>query len=238
MLVLFLYSGNRWKPTAREHILYCSPATHVLESMKANFATLYIRKFENENYVKFPLKIKIRNARRPLWISHPEVDISAMRISLPRDADIKLISTEMIADDKFIKSFEVNPGDDLLVLGYPYCAESNDAGFPILRSGRISNYPLTPTKTTKTFLLDFEVFGGNSGGPVFMCSRNRAYDGSTHIGVVNQLMGIVIQEKHIIERVKTMDEETLRKHKLSLAVVVHASFLRDLLPMLPPVTSN
>ena len=71
-----------------------------------------------------------------------------------------------------------------------------------------------------------------------MCSRNRAYAGSTHIGVVSQLMGIVIQEKHIIERVKTMDEEILRKHKLSLAIVVHASFLKDLLLMLPPVTTN
>ena len=213
-------------------------ATHVLESMKANFATLFIRKFENENFVKIPIRTRIRNEGRPLWISHPQVDVAAMRISLPRDTDIQLISTEMIADDKFIKSFEVNPGDDLLVLGYPYGAEANEAGFPILRSGRIANYPLTPTKSTKTFLLDFEVFGGNSGAPVFMCSRNRAYGGSTHIGVVSQLMGIVIQEKHIVEHVKTMEEETLKKHKLSLAVVVHASFLRELLPMLPPVASN
>lgn len=71
-----------------------------------------------------------------------------------------------------------------------------------------------------------------------MCSRNRAYGGSTHIGVDSQLVGIVIQEKHLVEHVKTMEEETLKKHKLSLAVVVHASFLRELLPMLPPVASN
>ena len=157
-----------------------------------------------------------------------------MRIALPRTTDIKLISTELVATDDFIKDYEVNPGDDLLVLGFPYGAEANKAGFPILRSGRIANYPLIPTKMTKTFLLDFEIFGGNSGGPVFMCSRNRAFGGSTQIGVVSQLMGIVTHEKGFVEHVKTIDEEILKKHKLSLAVIVHASFLKELLLLLPP----
>jgi len=212
-------------------------ASHVLNSMKNDFATIFIRKFENDKFIKFPFKTKIRSNGQPLWVSHPQVDVAAMRISLPRNIDIKLISTELIATDDFIKNFEVNPGDDLLVLGFPYGAEANEAGFPILRSGRIASYPLTPTKTTKTFLLDFEIFGGNSGGPVFMCSRNRAYGGSTHIGVVRQLMGIVTQEKQIIEHVQTMEEKILKKHKLSLAVIVHANFLKDLLSMLPKINN-
>lgn len=209
-------------------------AGHVLNSMKNDFATIFLRKKVNNNYIKFPFQIKIRSNSQPLWVGHPEVDIAVMRISLPRVTDIKLISTELIATDDFISNFEVNPGDDLLVLGFPYGAEANEAGFPILRSGRIASYPLTPTKMTKTFLLDFEIFGGNSGGPVFMCSRNRAYGGSTHIGVVSQLMGIVSQEKQIVEHVKTIGEEILKKHKLSIAVIVHASFLKELLSMLPP----
>jgi hypothetical protein len=51
-------------------------------------------------------------------------------------------------------------------------------------------------------------------------------------------MGIVIQEKQFIEHTKTIEEKSLKKHSLSLAVVVHASFLEDLLSMLPSATTN
>ena len=44
----------------------------------------------------------------------------------------------------------------------------------IRASGRIASYPITPTSKTRTFLLDFEVFEGNSGGPVFLYERIRA----------------------------------------------------------------
>ena len=209
-------------------------AAHVLNGMKNDNVTIFLRKKEKDTFIKFPIQLKIRSNGKPLWIEHPEVDIAVMRMSIPHAADLKIISTEMIANDDFLNKFEVNPGDDLLVLGFPYGTESNEAGFPILRSGRIANYPLTPTKTTKTFMLDFEIFGGNSGGPVFMRSRNRTYGGSTHIGTVRQLMGIVSQEKIIIETVKTIGQEVKKKHKLSIAVIVHASFLKELLLMLSP----
>lgn len=210
-------------------------ASHVLNSIKDENATIFLRKKIGKKFVKYPFVISIRRNGSPLWVSHPEVDVAAMRIALPRDADIQLISTDLLATDEFIEKYEVNPGDDLLVLGFPYGAESNEAGFPILRSGKIASYPLIPTKMTKTLLLDFEVFSGNSGGPVFMCSRNRAYGGATHIGVVRQLMGIVSQEKQIVEHVKSIDQEVLKKHKLCLALVVHTSFLKELLNMLQPI---
>jgi len=210
-------------------------ASHVLDAMKGEKATIYLRKKVNESFVKHPFTISLRHKGKPLWVKHPDVDAAAMRLAIPKDADRRLVPTTLLATDEFINKFEVNPGDDLLVLGFPYGAESNEAGFPILRSGRIASYPLTPTRITKTFLLDFEVFRGNSGGPVFMCSRNRAYGGTTHIGVVRQVMGLVSQEKKIIERIKSIDQELLKEHKLSLAVVVHASFLKELLNMLPPI---
>ena len=210
-------------------------ASHVLDSMKGEKATIYLRKKVNGSFVKYPFTISIRHKGKPLWVKHPDVDVAAMRLGIPRDSDRRLVPTTLLATDEFINKFEINPGDDLLVLGFPYGAESNEAGFPILRSGRIASYPLTPTRITKTFLLDFEVFRGNSGGPVFMCSRNRAYGGTTHIGVVRQVMGLVSQEKKIIERIKSIDQELLKEHKLSLAVVVHAIFLKELLNMLPPI---
>ena len=130
-------------------------ATHVLTSIKSNQATLFLRTRKGDLYERLPYRIDIRKGGEPLWISHPDVDVSAMRIAIPKIADIKLISTDLLATDEFIKKYEVHCSDELFVLGFPYGTEANLAGFPILRSGRIASYPLTPTKIVKTFLLDF-----------------------------------------------------------------------------------
>jgi hypothetical protein len=210
-------------------------AAHVLEGMRTDTPIIHLRKQEGEKFSRLSYRLQIRKNGKPLWVKHPDVDIAAMRVRLPKEADIPLISTNLFETDDILEQFQVHPGDQLLVLGFPYGAEANDAGFPILRSGRIASYPLIPIKTNKTFLIDFEVFPGNSGGPVLFYSENRLYGGSTHPGSVQFIMGIVSQEKEVTERVDSMSETVLRKHRLALGVVSHASFVADLIKMLPPV---
>ena len=182
--------------------------------------------------------MSIRANKKPLWIRHPDVDVAAMRVALPEDADIRLVSTMLLATDETLKEFQVHPGDQVMVLGFPYGMEANEAGFPILRSARIASYPLIPTAKTKTFLLDFEVFPGNSGGPVLFYAENRVYGGSTHIGSVQFIVGVVSQEKGITEKMESLTETIIRKHKLAIAIVVHAAFVGNLLKMLPPMQAD
>ena len=211
-------------------------AAHVLNDMKGDGAILFLRKQVGTSYIKIPYPIKIRNKGNPLWVQHPQVDVAAMRIALPQDIDIHIFSTDLLATDKMLEDLEIHPGDELLVLGYPYGAEANEAGFPVLRSGRVASFPLIPTAETKTFLFDFPVFNGNSGGPVFMHHENRVYKGGTHIGVVRMILGVVSQEHGLEERVQSLSETVVRKHKLGLAVVVHARFVKEILGMLSPLT--
>lgn len=210
-------------------------AAHVLDEIKSNTAILFVRKRMGIAYVKIPYPIQIRDNGNPLWVRHPKVDVAAMRVALPQDIDIQIFSTDLLADDKALEELEIHSGDELLVLGFPYGAEANEAGFPILRSGRIAGFPLTPTSETLTFLLDFPVFNGNSGGPVYMHHENRSYKGATHIGVVRMILGVVSQEQAIEERVQSLSETLVRKHKLGLAVIVHARFVKEVLTMLPAI---
>src|SRR5207237_8735095 len=117
--------------------------------------------------------IKIRDAGQPLWVGPNDVDVAAMYITLPHGVQIPIISTNLLADDEMLSQFEVNPGEELSCLGYPFGAESNAAGFAILRSGRIASYPLLRTDWTQKFLFDFPIFPGNSGGLVYLHSKNR-----------------------------------------------------------------
>ena len=211
-------------------------ATHVLANMKGDKATLFLRKKINDLYEKLPWEISIRKEGKNLWINHPEVDVSAMYVALPMDIDIALLPIGILADDETFNKFEIHPGDELLCLGYPFSAEANKAGFPILRSGKIASFPIVPAKETKSFLFDFEVFKGNSGGPVyFVQSTARVYGGATHIGTIQFIAGLVSEEHVVTEEITSLYEKQSKVYPLALAKVIHASFIKETIEMLPPI---
>jgi S1-C subfamily serine protease len=207
-------------------------AAHVLNQMSGDEATLFLRKKDGDTYKKGGLAIKIREGAKPLWTAHPSADVAVMYVRLPKAADIALVSTDLIATDDTLRQFEIHPGDRLSCLGYPLGAEG-EAGFPILRSGYIASYPLLPTKTVKTFLFDFNVFEGNSGGPVYFVESNRTYGGATRIGTIQFVVGLVSQQRLATEEIKSLAETRLQRHQLGLAVVIHGGLIREALDLLP-----
>lgn len=208
-------------------------ANHVLNDMEGDVAVLFLRRKVGDTFQKIPWPIKIRLDGRPVWTTHPDADVAVMYISIPTDADVTPLPTDLLATDEILKKFNVHPGDRLSCLGYPLAAEANGAGFPILRSGQIASFPLTPTKTVKTFAFDFNVFEGNSGGPVYLSDSNRIYEGTTNIGSVQFLMGLVSQQWSVKESYKTRNEEGKHNYPLGIAIVINASLIREALDLLP-----
>ncbi len=119
-------------------------AAHVLNEISGDFATIFLRKNNRNNYTKYPYRIKIRDGKKNYYKTNNNVDVAVMYVALPKEIDILLASTEILADDAAIEKFEIYPGREVKILGYPFGVESNKWGFPILRSGDISSYPLTP----------------------------------------------------------------------------------------------
>lgn len=208
-------------------------AEHVLAGMPGETATLTLRKKNGDEYVKLPHEIPIRKGKNPLWITHPQADVAVMYVNIPNEAEVVLLPAEFLVTDKKLEELEIRPADRMLALGYPFGQEANAAGFPILRSGIIASYPILPTKKTKTMLFDFEVFKGNSGGPVFMIEKNRAYGGGIHLGVTQFIAGLVSQERNLTVATQTPFEARVEQHPLKLGVIVHASLIREAIDMLP-----
>ena len=201
-------------------------ARHVLDSIHGDTATLNLRRRTESGWRRARFPIKIRDSGQPLWTELEDVDVAVMYLNLPQGIQIPIISTSLLADDEMLSQFEVNPGEELSCLGYPFGAESNAAGFAILRSGRIASYPLLPTETTRTFLFDFQIFPGNSGGPVYLSSNNRTYAGKMHTGeTVHFIVGLVTQQLSA--------SLSSAKERLSLASVIHASLIKKAVAMLP-----
>lgn len=208
-------------------------AAHVLDTIKSDIATLNMRNKSGDTYKRIPIPIPIRTKGKPLWTKHPDVDVAAMYIQLPDDILFDLLPTNLIATDTVLQEFQIHPGDELFCLGFPYGAEANDVGFPILRSGKIASFPLLPIKKVKKFLFDFDVFGGNSGGPVYFVESNRNYAGGTQIGKIQFIAGIVSEQKFVKEKIISLNETKETKYQLGLAIVIHAQFIKETIDMLP-----
>ncbi len=106
---------------------------------------------------------------------------------------------------------DIGPGDEMMVLGFPEGYSSNAAGFPILRSGNVASYPNAPATAYPTFLLDFHVFPGNSGGPVYVQPAGQ---------LVGHVAGVLTQE------VEPNGEN------LGIGIVTKARFVRETLALL------
>ncbi|HUT61509.1 MAG TPA: serine protease [Phycisphaerae bacterium] len=209
-------------------------AHHVLAETRGNTTVMVFRRpKDDEEWERVEVPLRIRDGDRDLWQKHVDVDLAAMHVRLPEGAVPGLLPMEFLVDDEKIRRFEMGPGTELLCLGYPFGVEGTPEGFPILRSGKIASYPLLPTKKRKTFLFDFTVFPGNSGGPVYWHERNPSFGGGTLIGSFQGIMGVVTRQTLFPQSVQLVYERREIRTPLALGEVIHASFIRELVDSLP-----
>ena len=196
-------------------------AAHVLERMPDPDARIGWRTALGDGTWRFdPEPLTIRNGEgEPLWTQHPDHDVAVMEVQAPEAFARAAIPLGWLADENAFGAWQVGPGDELLSLGFPRGLSANRAGFPILRVGRIASYPLAPVTAFPTFLLDFTVFPGNSGGPVFWTPSARKRPGTTEPENAF-IAGLLSQE------VRVNDEQ------LEIGVVTHAVYVREAIEML------
>ena len=189
-------------------------ADHVFEGMAADQATIGYRVQGADGVWTYaPQHLTIRKAGKPLWTRNPTRDVAAIAITAPAAFANAAIPMDWLASDDALAKNALAPGDEMMVLGFPQGLSANPAGFPILRSGRVASYPLGPSAAYPTFLLDFRVFPGNSGGPVWLDSaegqKGRFIAGmltqQVEKGDQNLEIGIVTQARFIRDTLRLLD---------------------------------
>lgn len=194
-------------------------ARHVFDEMKANEVKLNWRRLdENGNWHLEPQNLKIRKkSGQMLWKNHQRFDIGVIFVNPPEGAKRAAIPFSWLADEKALLDYEIEPADELLALGYPRGLSANKIGFPILRSGRVASYPITPIKNFPTFLMDFAVFSGNSGGPVYISERIRKRRGAAETHEAHLILGLLAQQVELSDT------------RLEIGIVIHAQYIRETL---------
>jgi hypothetical protein len=205
-------------------------AAHVFEDIEGDDAQLVLRKqLPDKSFTTYLHPLKLRDKGKNLYYKHPSADVAAVFAVLPKDLNITTLATDFLADDDKLEEFELHPGDFLNCLGFPLYVDAQ-GGFPILRSGKISSYPLTPSSVYKTFEYEFPVFEGNSGGPVYFVDQNRIYNGQAHLGgPIQFIVGLVSQQ---------IGAKLFDNQKIGLGVVVPAHFIIETLALLPEPQEN
>lgn len=203
-------------PDGQPHTVLVT-ANHVLSKMPGGEARIGYR-IENPDgsWTYAPQTLKIRDgAGRELWTHHPSRDVAAISISAPPEFAKAAIPLNWLADDQTFAALKVGAGDEMMALGFPRGLAANRAGFPILRAGRVASYPIAPAKIFPTFLLDFAVFPGNSGGPVFMADNSRRRTGATEAQPAQFIAGLLTQQVE------------LNNERLEIGIVTQARYIRE-----------
>ena len=199
-------------------------ANHVLEKMPSANARIGYRIANADGSWSYsPQQLKIRDPKGgELWTHHPTRDVAVMEIKAPAAFAKAAIPLNYLAADETFTSYNVTAGDEMMALGFPRGLSANQAGFPILRSGKVASYPVAPAKQFPTFLLDFSVFPGNSGGPVFV-SRSRQAGGLTQVADKTDpgfIAGLLTQQVE------------LNSERLEIGIVTHAKYVRETIALL------
>ena len=167
-----------------------------------------------------PQTVPIRKDGAELWTHNPDRDVAAIVVEAPPEFAQAAIPLAWLANGEDFARYQIGPGDEMMALGFPWGMSANGAGFPILRSGKVASYPVAPSKEFPTFMLDFTVFPGNSGGPVFL-TETVPGDASTPARTVQMVAGVLTQELY-----------GQNNERIGLGVVTQAAFIRDTLALL------
>ncbi len=204
-------------PDGRPRVVLVT-ANHVFERMKGDEATIGYRVQGPDGAWSFaPQSIAIRAEGKALWRHHPSRDVAAIAISAPPAFARAAIPLNWLGGDDGLARETLAPGDEMMTLGFPQGLSANAAGFPILRAGRVASFPLGPTKAFPTFLLDFRVFPGNSGGPVYL-------ERST--GATTAAAGRAAEDRPVIAGMLTQQVE-VGSENLGIGIVTQAEFIRE-----------
>ena len=211
-------------------------AAHVFEKSEGDEITVGFRRQEADGvFSRMPLPLKVRNAGKTLWTKHPKLDVAAIEIEAPQGIEPPRLTVDQLATADHVKAVE--PGEIVNCLTYPHAPvfEPNQPGFPIIRMGCIASFSLSPVwsnggadEKQATFLVDYNSFEGDSGGPVVW----KTIEPSSGKPAI-KILGLV-QGQHLFkQRFEFPYESGEFRKPLGLGIVVSAQAIRETIQQLP-----
>ncbi|MGO8927688.1 MAG: trypsin-like serine peptidase [Limisphaerales bacterium] len=210
--------ASRWS----NGVVIVVTAAHAFEQAQAGTECLIVMRERRADgsFVRREVPLPIRSAGNPLWVKPPDDDVAAIKLTLPLEVPCQPLRLDQLARAEEFTNGRIRLGRDTWVFCFPAQLEANNAGFPVLRHGSIASLPLRPLSSDRTFLVDCNTFGGDSGAPVMVEERGA----SRPTGLI---VGLVVGMERETDKVSMPFEERTVHHPLGLAIVAHSEIIRQ-----------
>jgi len=168
-------------------------AKHLFNDPTKSFfpTTLYIRVPQSEPRTDEDLGVELTLVKdgQTLWRGADDADLAV--VALPDLSGYKDLHGISFAD--FGDENDVFQGASVVVFGYPELLGPDYQTTPIARNGVIA-WTNPNGRLDNIFLVDANIFSGNSGGPVFHTPSGITRNGSFRVGGAAKLIGIVSKD--------------------------------------------
>ena len=196
-------------------------AAHALEQTPGTECHIIMReKRDDGSFVRKDVPFPLRSGEKPLWSKHSDEDVAAIKLTLPSGVWCQPLRLDQLARAEEFTQGKIRLGSDAWIFCFPSQLEANEAGFPVLRHGSIASLPLMPLSSNRTFLVDCNAFGGESGAPVMLGEHGAV---QSQVRIVGLVMGMHRQT----DKVSMSFEERTVHHPLALSIVAHAEIIRQ-----------
>ena len=116
-----------------------------------------------------------------LYVRHPRFDVAAFKVKFPRNISAHLL-VALLKEENLEVGDEPRAGDQVNFAGFPEGQGTSLGMFPVLRSGTVASFDQS-VLGLRSFLINGDVYPGDSGAPVFRTSSKGA----------TRLVGMVIE---------------------------------------------
>jgi hypothetical protein len=185
-------------------------STHLVSSAGRGAIYMPLRGFDAAGNLSVALlEVVPRLKGVPFYVKHPRLDVAAFRVRFPVGVQVPLLLT--LLEEKNLDSDEdLRAGEEVAFLGFPEGQSTSLGMFPVLRSGKVASLDQS-LFGLRSFLINGDVYPGDSGGPVFRLSKH----GKPHV------VGMVVERL-----------STTRRERFPLALAVDASAIKETLQLL------
>lgn len=105
----------------------------------------------------------------PFYVRHPRLDVAAFRVRFPAGLQAPLLLT-LLEETNLEGKGDPRAGEDVAFVGFPEGQSTSLGMFPVLRAGKIASLDQS-LFGLRNFLINGDVYPGDSGGPVFRLSK-------------------------------------------------------------------
>ncbi len=145
-------------------------STHLVRTAGQGAMYMPLRGFDAQgNLTVTVLEVVPAKNGIPFYVRHPRLDVAAFKVRFPENFPTPLLLT-LLEERNLESGSQPRAGDEVTFVGFPEGQGTSLGMFPVLRAGKVASFDQS-LLGLRSFLINGDVYPGDSGAPVFRASR-------------------------------------------------------------------